>query len=114
MHYMLSDNILIVVSTSQPSSATGDRLVENLMATPFPVPLELPATPNVAERSADAPSDQRTSNDQAEQEQQAGPSGLQNANQTGLDSVAIPEGVDPSFLDALPEDIRYGIQVRPG
>ena len=51
-------------------------------------------------------SDQTAPSTQAEEEQQAGPSGLQNADQVEL-GVSIPDGVDPSFLDALPEDIRY-------
>lgn len=76
------------------------------MAAPFPVPLGLPIAPNHVENPAVTPSDNRISSDQVEQEQQPGPSGLQNADQVQLDGVSIPEGVDPSFLDALPEDIR--------
>ena len=93
------------MSTSQPLS--GDRMVENLMAAPFPVPLGLPiAPPNPVGTPAVTLSDNIVPNNQAEQEQQPGPSGLQNADPVELDGVAIPEGVDPSFLDALPEDIR--------
>ena len=39
-------------------------------------------------------------------QQQAGPSGLQSSSAAEVDGVRVPEGVDQSFLDALPEDIR--------
>ena len=77
------------------------------MTAPLPVPLDVPTEVNTTGNSTDTPSDQTTPGTQAEEEQQAGPSGLQNADPVELDGVAIPDGVDPSFLDALPEDIRY-------
>ena len=42
----------------------------------------------------------------ASSQAQAGPSGLQQAEAGEADGASLPEGVDPSFLAALPENIR--------
>ena len=42
-------------------------------------------------------------------EPQPGPSGEQRVNE--VDGIQIPEGVDPSFLAALPESIRYDFHI---
>lgn len=79
------------------------------MAAPIPAPSELQtlsATSTIQANMIRPLLQQNTSQGQVEGEQQAGPSGLQTAGPLQLEGVSIPEGVDPSFLDALPEDIR--------
>lgn len=95
---------LFAVSISQRLSTLGDRIVENLMAAPMPASSEMPSAPSGSEENA--PSLEQNVVEIGQAEQQAGPSGLQSREPHEVDGVTIPAGVDPSFLDALPEDIR--------
>ena len=81
-------------------------MTDNLLAASMPIPSEAPAPPVSTENARTPLPQPPTAEGHAGGEEQAGPSGLQTAEPIELDGVSIPEGVDPSFLDALPEDIR--------
>jgi len=57
-------------------------------------------------QSGSLPSETTTSQEQADNATQSAPTARQDPSQASTDTEMIPEGVDPSFLAALPEDIR--------
>ena len=95
--YLLS----FTVSTSQPTNA--GRPPQSLSTTPTPS-ASSSSTQLQPEQAASQPNGTQ---DETAAEQQAGPSGVQGSNPPAATVTGYPEGVDQSFLDALPEDIRY-------
>ena len=89
------------VSTSQPTNA--GRPPQSLTTTPTPS-ASASSTQLQPEQAASQPNGTQ---DETAAEQQAGPSGVQGSNPPTATITGYPEGVDQSFLDALPEDIRY-------